>query len=310
MDNLYNLLDENLHRVPEEWFVTELSRSGGKNFLKAFRAEEVDVLRAYHNGNLSVDDAAKAITGPVSTSSPVDGDSDSINGLYQLWDLMREALVEWPSHLTPSLITLLVAISKVPDLIHRGEALVNGEPYSWDELPFFNMVWFDHHWKNPENIVKECPDIEARIRSRTVYLKIQDAEAQITAAGLFGWTNTTFYVIVALEQLPPPDGEDRTSTVPYSLHSDFQVPAVHLRMKYLGQKLYECVSKDNLEHWHRRDKSHLARHFENPKDRWAFWKKRLLEISQDAPDDFTQKEARETFEAMEAIEASAEGQKQ
>lgn len=184
----YTLYPENSSSIGEQWFELQLDRHGKKAY-KACYGEEVAALKAFYDGKTSIEQSATAVTQPIS-KSPIQefGDySDDAVALCQLWDLLKNALIEWPPSRTADLIALLSAMTKVTDLIHRGELLDdnNEKPRSWAELPWFHMIWFDDFWRRPGQIARQAMDAASRQHECEVYIKQQDVEARLVAAGIF-----------------------------------------------------------------------------------------------------------------------------
>ncbi|KAI1063175.1 hypothetical protein LB507_005537 [Fusarium sp. FIESC RH6] len=182
------------------------SRLKSKNeTLRGYLYTEIDVLKSFHDGELGYDEAAHAITRPAS-ESPVpklDTYEDEIHVICHLWRLLEDALVEWPSTRTPDLIKLCLAISKVPDKIHKGEATDDDyQPMVWEGLPYFGMVWTDAHWMDPHEILEEQKnmDVAARRQARDVYVKQQNAEAQPVMAEILLWRTACWAITYALER--------------------------------------------------------------------------------------------------------------
>ncbi|KAJ3571011.1 hypothetical protein NPX13_g5536 [Xylaria arbuscula] len=173
----YTLLNED-QPVPQAWFDAQADQSQGKPHqqaalatLKSFHDEYIKILKSYHDGNLTAGEAANMITRPISTSPvPELGDySDHATALCRLWRLLVRALIEWPSSRTPDLVSLLTAISRVPDNIHRGEVFDDtandvDKPLTWRSLPWLIMVWSDKHWMQPGMITRRAPDEATRHR--------------------------------------------------------------------------------------------------------------------------------------------------
>lgn len=304
----YVLLAEDLPDIPQSWFDTKLSQRRQKTqneALVSFYEEELRVLRSYHDGALQADAAAEAITRPIS-SSPVPelgGYSDDATALCHLWALLVDALIEWPTGRTPSLVALLRAVSRVPDQIHRGEALDDDEqPLLWKSLPFFPMVWSDAHWMHPGMITRRAPDEASRSRGRRVYIKQQDVEARLVAAGLLPWRLAFQYLIAALERKPGPGDRreaENDGQADGQLKLDFHVAAAARWMEHDGARLYAALVEDELQSWNERDIPVNAIKFESPTERWAYWEHRLGEIEREEPDDFTREAARKALEYMQ-----------
>ncbi|KAL3952823.1 hypothetical protein ACCO45_012766 [Purpureocillium lilacinum] len=230
--------------IPEAWFDEQLKRYRTSNdILQDYISKEVEVLKAYYGRQVRPQDAARAITRPItSTSIPLgETSSDDIVPLTQLWRLLKDALVEWPSGRTPDLVLLLAAIARRRDRIHRGEALDDDErPMTWACLPYLTMIWSEAYWMEPGQIVRRCNSVGSRHRARDAYIKQQDAEAQLVAAGLFEWRRAFWYLIKTLERVA--NHNDNTvasgdNTAEVLLQADFHIPAVACWIKHNGRKL-------------------------------------------------------------------------
>jgi hypothetical protein len=184
----YTLYPENSSLIDEHWFQSQLNRYE-KNAYKACYEEEVAALQAFYNGETGIEQAATAITRPI-TNSPIHdlgGYSDDAVAICQLWSLFRCALIEWPQSRTADLVALLSATTRVTDLIHCGKLLDDDDekPLSWAEHPFFQMVWSDSFWRTPGQIARQATDAASRQHEREVYIKQQDVEARLVAVGIF-----------------------------------------------------------------------------------------------------------------------------
>lgn len=274
--------------IPQSWFDKYTQNYVVRDeSLKSILSEEIAIFRAFSLGQTSPTEAAHAITRPISTSPipPIGGYNDEICALVNLWDIIVTSLVEWPSSRTPDLIALLTAISETPDALHQGTALDDdGKVMTWNGLPYFAMPWRDSHWMYPEDIIKECPeddDGSIRRRFRDNYLKTQDVEARLVAAGLvYGMKRALEYMIWTIEcKLETEDGgrckreawEEQASE---PLVPDFHIPALTCWIKDTGSMLYESLRKDEMSKWEKRDVPSVTRHFETPIERWGFWERR------------------------------------
>jgi hypothetical protein len=167
------LLPEDTASVPHQWFEARLGRQPKNAVHKVCLEAEVAALEDFHDGKTSIGEAAKAITQPIA--------------LCHLWNLLTNALIEWPSSRTPDLVGLLSAMSKVTDPIHRGQLLNDHDenPCLWSQLPYITMVWRDDFWMTPGQISRRVTDAAGRSHARAVHVKQQDVEAQLVAAGIF-----------------------------------------------------------------------------------------------------------------------------
>lgn len=291
----YTIYEEGL---PQSWFESQLTRYKTNSDLLRdyYLAEEINTLKAFYDGDSTAEQAAEAITRPInSTPVPkINTMSDEIVPLTQLWRLYTDVLIEAPSSRTADLIALGLAIDRVPDRLHRGEALDdNDEPMVWKGLPYVAMVWGDANWMFAHQIVDGCKDADARRRARDVYFKQQDVEAQLVHAGILEWSNALRFMVDALENDPnSPDTDDTTPVV-----VDFQFPAVAIWVRHNGRRLYEAATTVDLKSLVR-----TAREFDTPLDRYAFWKRRLGEVARGEPDEFVTGEARAALEMFEAFE--------
>ncbi|KAI1395544.1 hypothetical protein F4819DRAFT_186683 [Hypoxylon fuscum] len=302
----YTLLDETSRSVPESWFEEHLSRPDFEHeSLKSFFHSEVTQLKSYHRGEASADEAAYALTRPITNSSipPLGGYSDHSIALSHLWELLIDALIEWPPGQTPSLIALLLAVKKAPGHIHAGEATDDEEkPFSWSTFPYFHRVWSDNHWMSPGQITRRCPDTAARQRARNIYIKQQDVEAQLVAAQLFAErTRALRYLVKTLEREPQPDDHLDAADdclADSQIKFDFQIPAAAQWVKHCGQDLYVSLLNYEMEGW---DKLPSPVSFDKPVERWEFWEKRLFAISRGGLDETTRKAAELAVGYMKAV---------
>ena len=184
----YTLYSESSPSIDEQWFEAQLKRYE-KNAYKECYGEEVAALKDFYNGKTNAEQAATAITQPISKSPIQDsgGYSDDAVALHHLWTLFKNALIEWPSSRTPDLVALLSAMTKVTDAIHRGELLddTDEKPEPWAELPWFRMIWSDAFWRTPGQIARQAEDAASRKHECEVYIKQQDVEARLVATGIF-----------------------------------------------------------------------------------------------------------------------------
>lgn len=306
------------HQVPQAWFDAHIKNYRGNTeyteWFKSVLAEELAVLQALYSYQKSPSEAAHDITRPIS-NSPVPNlgsYSDEIAALCHLWGVLVTALIEWPSSRTPDLIALLTAISNTPDKIHRGEAINDDNTLlSWNRLPYIHMIWSDFNWMEPEDIVEECSkrdDYEtARQHGRDNYLKTQNVEAQLVAADVayFDIKRAFHYLIYTIEwQLDPKDGRaeaPREEWLRKLFEPDFHIPAMTCWIKHTGRKLYKRLCNDKMKDWNLRDIPSVTKHFDQPLERWSFWKERLIRVAEDWPDEFVRIAAEQAVKYMQDI---------
>jgi hypothetical protein len=184
----YTLYSDNTSTIDEQWFEAQLKRYA-KNAYKECYEKEVSALKDFYHRKTNVERAAATITRPISEAPIQDlgGYSDDVIALSQLWTLLKNALIEWPTSRTPDLVALLSAMTKITESIHRGELLdeEDEKPVPWAGLPFIRMIWSDAFWRTPRQIARQAKNAASRKHECEVYVKQQDVEARLVAAGIF-----------------------------------------------------------------------------------------------------------------------------
>lgn len=301
----FTLPRDDQHDVDAAWFDKQKQRRVQKNdpTLRGWLAEEVDALRAFHDGHANADETASAMTRPISTSPVPDlgGYSDEILAVGTLWLLIITALVEWPSARTPDLFTLLDAIAKVPDKFHKGEATDgDGGQLTWDQIPYFTMYWPGDI--QPGQICRRCPDEASLASALRLYLRIKDIEAQLVARHVMKMNKQMIqYIIRALEK--PIDDSDRqlapNEAAAYNqIKLDFHIPVISSMFVYNGHEIYNQVVQEGLRDWTPRQMPDGAMKFEDGAERWSLWKRRLGELAQGDADDGVKIAAEAILETM------------
>ncbi|GAB1197243.1 hypothetical protein APSETT444_006535 [Aspergillus pseudonomiae] len=298
--------------VPDEWFEAPLHLYRCQNEEhKRMLAEELAILKAFYHHLMTAEKAAYAITRPISDSSVpfLNTYEDDSIALFRLWTWIVKALQQWPASRIPDLVALLDAISKVPDLIHRGETIDDEyNPMGWNILPYFGAMWRDVHWRVPMDILEDYPDTATRRHKRGLYIRAQDVESRLVATGIWELWRAINYVIWTLEMKPNHDyaEEDRNGAHHHplafqTLELDFQVPAVACWIQHNGQRMYETIARDGLKG--NPNIPTVSMRFDEHVGRWAFWKKRLLEIA-NGPDDFARRGAQVALGYMDETTTS------
>jgi hypothetical protein len=302
--------------VPSSWFEAQLTRYSTRSDIlrDTYLSAEVNALKSFHDGTTSAAEAAHAITRPISTTPvpSIGTSSDVIVPVTQLWRLHKDALVEWPPTCTQDLIALGVAISELPDRLHRGEALDDNDertPLVWKDLPYIHMVWRDAHWQRPIDIVEKCKDDASRRHARDVYLKQQDVQAELVAAELFEYKLAFREVITDLEIARKPEdtgGHDPATDGDFELlELDFHISAAVRWIKHNGTRMYISLVEKELKDLPETSIPRGARHFEKQAERWQFWERRFGDVAgDDKADEFTRQEAQAGLDTMEAIRGS------
>lgn len=301
----FTLPRDNQHDVDAAWFDKHKRRRFQKNdpTLRGWLVEEVDALRAFHDGYANADETASAMTRLISTSPVPDlgGYSDGILAVNTLWLVIITALVEWPSARTPDLFALLDAIAKVPDKIHKGQVTDDGGgQLTWNGFPYFAMNWPDD--LQPGQICRQCPNETSLASARRLYLKIKDIEAQLVAKHVMRMNKQMIqYIIRALEKTI--DDSDRQlapdEAAAYNqVKLDFHIPAISSIFMYNGHEIYDQVVHDGLRDWTPRQMPDGAMNFKDGAERWSFWRWRLGEFTQGDADDEVKIAAEATLEFM------------
>ncbi|RJE20914.1 hypothetical protein PHISCL_06736 [Aspergillus sclerotialis] len=110
----------------------------------------------------------------------------------------------------------------------------------------------------------------ARQYGRDNYLKTQDVEAQLVAAGIFDMKRAFFNLILILEKKLDPINNEEEPEIFELFEPDFDIPAIFYWIKYNGQKVYKILRENRTENWRQRNISYMAKHFDQPTERWSF----------------------------------------
>lgn len=284
------------HDVDPAWFARQRQRSVHKHdpSLRDWLVAEVDALKAFHDAHIIADEAAFSMTHPLSTSSipALGGYSDDTLAVGDLWRVIIAALLEWPSARVPEIFILLNAIAKAPGNLHKGEAVHNqGEKFTWSQFPYFSLSWHENTIADfqPGQICRPYSNSDSVALARNLYLKMKDIEAQLVAKHVLTMNKAMIQLIIQAlekeidqsdEQLAPDEatGYDQVKL-------DFHISVVSFMLKYNGREIYDQVVTKQLRHWTPRHLPDRAREFQNGAERWAFWKRRLEELSRDNADD-------------------------
>jgi hypothetical protein len=293
------------HDVDPAWFDKQKQRPIHKNdpTLRDWLAEEVDALRAFHDGNANANETASAMTRPISTSPVPDlgGYSDEILGLNNLWQVIIAGLVEWPDSRTPALFALLDAIARVPDEIHRSQATDDsGRPMTWVAFPYFALNWPGD--LQPGQICRQCPDEASLTSARQLYLRIKDLEAQLIAKHVMRMSKQTIQSIIRALEKDIDEGDRQVATdeatAYHQVKLDFHILAMSFMFRYNAQAIYDQVVRDGLRDWTPLQMPEGAREFKDGAERWSFWKRRLSELAEGDAEGEVKRAAVATLEAM------------
>lgn len=92
----WNLISEDTATIPNAWFQAQSNRKYRSIVHEACHKKETKALQSFANGATTVDEAAYAITQPISTTSIQNTNeySDDCYALCHLWGLFKSALIE------------------------------------------------------------------------------------------------------------------------------------------------------------------------------------------------------------------------
>ncbi|KAL8938351.1 MAG: hypothetical protein Q9211_003251 [Gyalolechia sp. 1 TL-2023] len=246
----------------EAWFKEHIAPDGVEE--DGCHPDEAKALEDYYHHETEASAAAKAITRPIDRS-----DNPGAH-LYRLWNLLIDALVQFPESHVPALIQLLDAIQKLPepDLTGRRTLETPIEGCLWRGLPGFGHMWADEHklddWRR--TLAAEKSASRAALRSR--HVRKAEIEARLVVAEIGGIPLHWGYDCIA-------DALERRDAV-----LDFEVPAATRWIAIAGDRLY-TGAVNRIESWaleRRRDWGKEAAVMSL--DRWLFWEERMGELQE------------------------------
>ena len=305
----FTLPNEAQHSVNPEWFDAKKQSLVYHDdaSLRDGLTKAADALRAFHDGQMDAEQAALAITHPISTSPvpALGGYSDGILAVCNVWRIIIAALVEWPPARTPDLFALLEAMAKVPDNLHRGEVIGDdGEKLTWSKFPYFAFTWRESTAADlqPGQIYRQCPDAASLASALRLYLRLKDIEAQLVSKHVLGWNKQMIQFIIRALEKDIDDSDEQVAsneaTGYKQVKLDFSIPAIAVMFKYNRNEIYDQVVKDGLRDWTQRQMPDEAREFKDGAERWSFWKNRLADLAQDGADDQIKLAAHAASESM------------
>ncbi|KAF2857429.1 hypothetical protein K470DRAFT_260834 [Piedraia hortae CBS 480.64] len=278
--------------------------------LQEWLSQEVDVLKSFYFGEKNTEDAAYAITRPISTN-PVPkveySYTPQLVALDSLWSIILSTLLACPENRVEDMFNLLDAISKIPDKMHKGEAKnpANNELLTWKGIPYFGAALHEFYYPEPGVAHDKYKDDPKELESeRRTYLEMQDLTARIIAHGIFLPSYTDIvYIIRCLEQKD--DAKDVGEPF-FGIKFDFEIPAMAYRFRSYGKEIYRMVVKsDTVETgWTSQEEPEGVKKFDNGQQRWDFWKKRFTEMAENYDDENVRKAAKEILGYMADAEAN------
>jgi hypothetical protein len=309
------------------WFMGQrLPQSSSKSVVDDWHNESVVVLKAFHDDEKNAQETAFAITRPISSSPIPDLGSYSNESipLTNLWGLFHRALLEWPANRVPDLFAVLEAIGKVPDKLFHGEMTSDGgcdEPLTWAAFPYFAADLNDtHECMQPGQLCRMFPDPEAVATARTLYLRLQDMEAQCVARHIFESSDSLIRYISNTLEKPIDELDQQTmpafdhakgrsfnsyneATAYHQVKLEWNIPAVTSWFRYNAQKIYDVIHASVcLDEVAEKSKQQCL----HGSERWEYWKQRLAELAASYKDERVRISAREALKYIEGVNTRVE----
>ncbi|KAL9037223.1 MAG: hypothetical protein Q9180_003842, partial [Flavoplaca navasiana] len=140
--------------------------------------DEAKALENYYDQKTEPTAAAKAITRPIASS-----DNPGAH-LHRLWNLLIDALMQFPESQVPALIQLLAAIQNLPnpDLIDKTTPETPVDGFLWRGLPGFGHMWADEHKRDDWRRTLAAENSESRAKMRSAHVRKADIEARLVVA--------------------------------------------------------------------------------------------------------------------------------
>lgn len=262
--------------MSDSWFQSKIAPANEPD--EGCRPYEAEALQAYINQSLSANEAAHALTQPISaTENPYDN-------LYHLWGLLQDALVELPETEVSRLIELLGTIQDLPSPDPSKD-------FSWHGLPSFGHMWSDTYKRDSWRRTLSTKDSAKRAEQRAKHVRVAHVEAQLVVADVGAIPLDWGYDCIA-------DALERKDTV-----LDFEIPAAAEWIAVSGKQLYVGVVQGR-ESWALERKRDFGKEEKKmSKERWGFWKERLREVGEQ--DEGVRDMARSAGKEMEVLMAGS-----
>jgi hypothetical protein len=158
------------------WYTSKIAPEGAKD--DGCDAREAQALKDYLDDNITVREAAQAIT------SPISAENHPRDCLHRLWAFLTDALVELSDSQIPSIIKLLLSIQQLPPLSPQGETSSgpSQKELKWTELEGFGHMWVDLNHNG--NWRKDFSNFTTSQKKdlKEAYVRRASVEAQMVAA--------------------------------------------------------------------------------------------------------------------------------
>lgn len=274
--------------MSDAWFDNEIAPDGAKE--DGCHPDEAQALKSYLRGELTAEQAACKITKPTET------DADPGNHISNLWGFVQDALIDIPSA-RGKVIQLLQEIQKLPpvDMTNkeRNSWLTDPSEELWRDLPAFINLWSDtYRWKYTHEDFHQHEDKYTSEHWDKVSADAHtyaNIEAQFLAGRVDGAPADWGFMCVC-------DALERSNAM-----LDVELPAAKEWLVIAGQLL-----RDHKVSEHEGYALGMQRNLWEggkcmSKERWAFWKERLMSARQDQRlKEATKQAAKEALDAMNA----------
>ncbi|KAI1374221.1 hypothetical protein F4677DRAFT_461534 [Hypoxylon crocopeplum] len=231
------------------------------NVEDGFYQDKAEAVKMYLREEITVDEAARAVTTPIEYSDNPEQD------LERLWDFLVDSLMGLSSNYTNPLIELLRAIDGLPELeitaVKENKLPFDGK--LWRGLPGFADCYAKARESDWYELAIKADSLE-RSRLRDNHVKKAAIEAVLVVLGIGGIPIDWGYETVA-------DALEYSNAL-----LDFQVPAAAEWLKIAGRRFREGAAKEEHSWAFNRQRDLLDAGNLMTLDRYLFWRKRLDDI--------------------------------
>ncbi|OJJ81810.1 uncharacterized protein ASPGLDRAFT_83984 [Aspergillus glaucus CBS 516.65] len=224
--------------VSPSWFTDAISPDGDPD--NGCHPQEAQALRDYHEGKITIQEAAYAISRPTATSQSTELNCER----NKSWNLLIAALEEWPEPESSPIFALLKEMENIPEPAIREEAKhsVTSDPF-WKELP---------------------DDTDLRRQLREKYIHIAALETRLVDEKIGPISLDWGYECLT-------DVFERREAIP-----DIQVLMAAEWLKRLARRIFDGALKQEEDWPFKRDYLNLRKGGNAMTvERWQYWKSRL-----------------------------------
>ena len=167
--------------MSDSWFASKIAPNGDTNDNEGgCDPKEARALKTYLRHKITVSEAARAITRPVSNAA------NPKDELHHLWGLIQDAFRELPHEHTAPLIELMQAIEGLPNPAAIPNESEHPDDGFWKDSPGFGNLWADMYPRYcfRANVDGSAGDL--REVMRIDHARQAHIEAQLVHVGLAG----------------------------------------------------------------------------------------------------------------------------